>query len=130
MLWGCRFVKNRDQCTLTTGKNDRFSQANLSAFVDCCFNCPDHNFTILNRWECFNPLQTMPYLLAARLFSGNTKQMPLAADEQLPANRGRGGIDALTHVVRGDHRKLLPVLDDGDRAAAVGEVDVPARRHR
>ena len=81
MLWGCRFFKNRDQCTLTTGKNDRLSQANLSAFVDCCFNCSDHIFTILNRWDGFNPLQTMPYLLAARLFSGNTKQMSLATDE-------------------------------------------------
>ena len=51
--------------------------------------------------------------------------MALATDEELVARRRGSGIDPLSHVVCGDDLQHRRVRDDRDRAAPVGEVDVP-----
>ena len=53
---------------------------------------------------------------------GDTAQVTLAPDEEIGADGRRRRIHPLLHRIRGEHLQDRLVLDDHDRAAAVGEV--------
>ena len=58
------------------------------------------------------------------------EQMPLAADEEALPRRGRRGVDSFAQIVGRQHLQFGGVVEHGDRAAPVGEVDMSPRRDR
>ena len=61
-------------------------------------------------------------------FSFNAVQRVFRANKQLLVDWRGGRVNAFVQLVRGYYFKLVAVLDDRDRAASVGEVDVSTGR--